>query len=131
MRNKKVFIVEDDIVVLSGLQAKFGHIGMETLFSKGDEEIGQIVKNLIIEKVDLIVLDLILPKIDGFKLLRVIKEEVPSVPVFVFSDFSEKDIEERCRSLGADYYYLKQDFNTEEFVDKVDRILKNRDKIKI
>jgi len=131
MGNKKVFIVEDDIVVLSGLQAKFGHLGMETISSTGDEEMSQIIKNLIIEKADFVVLDLILPKIDGFKLLRIIKEEVPRVPVFVFSDLSEKDIEERCRFLGADYYYLKQDFNTGEFAEKVNKILKNRDKIKI
>lgn len=128
MENQKVYIVEDDIVVLSGLEAKFGSLGVGVLTSEGDGGIGYIIRQLIVEKVDFIVLDLVLPKIDGLELLKKIKEEVPSVPVFVYSNFSENDMRERCSNLGADYYYIKQDFQAEEFVMKIDKIIKNRKK---
>jgi len=128
---KKVFLIEDDAVILSGLAAGFGSLGIEVFSSKGDEDIGFIVKSILMKKIDFVVLDLVLPKIDSFVLLGAIKGEIPSLPVFVFSDFSEDDVRRRCDAFGADYYYLKQDFNTESFVEKVDKILKNRDKLKI
>ena len=125
---KKIVIVEDDINIMSALRANFSSLGYDVIGFDGSEAIGNIIESIQINVVNFIVLDLILPVVDGFELLREIKtkgEDIKSL-VFVFSDVSDEDIKSRCDNIGADYFLLKEDFSPSEFVDKVVKILKNR-----
>jgi len=128
---KKILIIEDDANIMHGLGAKFRVDGFEVMFSDGTDFIGSLISEIKISKPDYIVLDLILPNIDGFELLNRIKgdEEIFIIPVFVFSDMSDEDVRARCHNLGADYYFLKEELNIDAFVMKVEKIIKNRSKL--
>ena len=125
---KKVLIVEDDSVVLFGLKAKFSSLGIKAMTSEGQEEIKDIIFKIKKERPDYIILDLILPNFEGFELLKEIKSEISGwkLPVFVFSNLTDTDSKKRCENLGADYYFLKTDFNIDEFAEKVIKIINNK-----
>lgn len=127
---KKVLIVEDDSVILYGLKAKFSSLGMETISSDGTDEIKDIMFMIRKERPNYVILDLILPNIEGFGLLKEIKSEISGwkMPVFIFSNLTDSDSKNRCENLGADYFFLKSDFNIDEFAEKVIRIINNIDK---
>lgn len=129
---KKIVIVEDDINILSSLTAKFSSFGYEVIAYRGIESINEILDSIKINDISFIILDLILPKIDGFDLLKKIKENMDDIiaPVFVFSDVSDEDIRTRCDFIGADYFIIKQDLHIDEFVKKVLKIISNNNKNK-
>lgn len=129
--DKRIHIIEDNVNILSGLQAKFSSLGMGVSTSDGSGDIEHIVRAIIAQKPHYIILDLILPLLDGLEILKNIKanENIHNIPVFVFSDFSEEDLKNKCLNLGADYYFLKNEFNLDQFIEKVIRIINNREKV--
>lgn len=128
MEKKKILIIEDDANIASGLEANFRLNGMEVEVNYGNGSVEETLNYLKHNLKDIVVLDLVLPGMDGIKLLKEIKscEDLHNLLVIVFSDFSEADIKARCDNLGADYFYLKQDFHVKEFTDKISKIIKNR-----
>jgi DNA-binding response OmpR family regulator len=124
---KKILIIEDDANIMHSLGAQFRVAGFEILFNDGMDFIGSLIAKIKTDKPDYVVLDLFLPNINGFELLNKIKtdESIFNIPVFVFSDISDADVRARCHNLGADYYFLKEDFNVAEFVAKVKKIVFN------
>ncbi len=113
---KKVLIIEDDSF-LQGLAAnKLSKSDFAvTTASKGEDAVTKIVN----EKFDCILLDLMLPDISGFDILKNIKDAHQKVPVIVFSNLSDdKDIK-RAMDLGAEEYLIKSNFTLEELVEKV------------
>ena len=97
--SKKIFIIEDDVNTLSALQAQFSAKGMEVITNNGMGEIRGILQEISKDRPDYIILDLILPQIDGFELLGSIKskKEEISTPVFIFTDLSDEDSRARCQ----------------------------------
>lgn len=126
---KKIFIIEDDVNILYGLQAKFRAEGFEVRLSSGEEESQKIVDKLGIFGSDYLILDLILPNVDGFDIIKRVRATIGnSLPIFVFSDVSENDIQTRARDFGANYYFVKDEINVEEFASRVMKIIENREK---
>ncbi|HOZ56391.1 MAG TPA: response regulator [bacterium] len=125
---KKIFIVEDDVILLSSLQAKFSVEGFNVLVHNGAGDINEIIKLIKISMPDLIILDLILPKVDGFELLGSIKaaDSISGIPIFVFSNLSDDDSKKKCFSLGAEQYFVKSDFNLDQFIEKIKKIIFNK-----
>ena len=116
---KKIFIIEDDANTLASLQAKFSTIGYEVISHNGVGSYHELLAMMKEAKPSFVVLDLMLPEIDGFELLRSIKADdiLSYVPVFVFTNFSDNDTKERCDKLGADHFFVKSDFdNVDAFV---------------
>ncbi len=132
MSNKKIFIIEDDADLLYGLESEFSADNFEIATSYGDEEISELLNNIRTFKPDFIIIDLILPKTDGFDIIKKIKadEEISQEQIFVFTDLSEEDSRIRSLDIGADYIFFKNDFDTYEFAEKVKKIILNREKIK-
>jgi DNA-binding response OmpR family regulator len=134
MENKKkdkILIIEDDANILYGLQAMFSLEGYEVEINNGCDEIEYILNHIRESKPDYIVLDLILPKIDGATLLKVLKSEegVNQSCIFTFTNLSEEDSKKWTVLLGSDYYFIKNEFVIDAFVDKVKKIIKNRQKM--
>ncbi len=129
---KKIFIIEDDAALLYGLQAKFRVDGFETAIHNGTGTINTALEQIKLALPVAIVLDLILPDIEAFELLRSIKADTQTnnIPIFIFTNYTDKEIKERCQSMGAEYYFIKSELNIDEFVAKVKKIINNRDKIK-
>jgi DNA-binding response OmpR family regulator len=127
---KRIFIVEDDANILYSLKAKLAIVGFDVEVNIGTSQI-DIIKEITAFKPDLIVLDLILPKIDGFEVLKDLKSstETKNVPVFIFTNLSDEDSRTRGGELGCDLYFLKNLLNIDEFVNKIIKIFKNKEKL--
>jgi DNA-binding response OmpR family regulator len=129
---EKIFIIEDEAILLYSLEAKFSTYNLNVITHQGTGTIEGIVGNVATLQPQYIILDLILPKIDGFELLKSLKShpETTNIPIFIFTNLSDKQSKSKGKSLGSDYYFIKSDFIIDEFVTKVLKIIKNRKKIK-
>lgn len=129
MSDKKIFIVEDDINLLYNLESHFSVDEYQVSTSQGDEEIEELVNKIKGVLPNYIVLDLILPKQDGFEIIKRIKEdeELNNIPIFIFTDLSDEDSKARSVELGAEYYFLKEELDTFQFAEKVKKIIENQD----
>ena len=132
MSDKKIFILEDDVNILYGLEAHFSADEFIVESSEGEEEQEELLDNIRSFSPDYMILDLILPKLDGFEIVKKIKEdeELADLPIFIFTDLSDEDSRARSLELGADYFFFKEEFDTFEFAEKVIRIIKNKSKEK-
>ncbi len=123
---KKILIIEDDEHISRVYEALFAKEGIATSVAvDGDEGI----KKVIAEKPDLIILDLMLPKRDGFSVLEEIKKtpELAHIPVIVLSNLGETEDVKRALSLGAKEHLVKVNHSTQQVVDKVKEYLMSKD----
>jgi len=119
---KKVLIIEDDSF-LQGLEAgKLKKEGYEVITASSGTE---AMKKINEPGIDIILLDLILPDIDGFEILQKIKvtETLKNVPVIVFSNLSEEKDIKRSKELGATDFMVKSNFTLEELIEHVNKKL--------
>lgn len=125
---KKILIIEDDANILYSLQAKLSAEGFSVKAETGNSGVKEILLKIKLFKPDYVILDLMLPLIDGFDMLSAIKadSEISGVPVFIFTNLSDSDSKVRSEKLGADYYFIKSDFAVDEFVAKFKKIIKNK-----
>ena len=77
------------------------------------------------ERPDLILLDLILPKMDGFEVLKGLKisEETKDIPVIILTNLEETGDIQRALELGATTYLVKSSYTLEEVVKKIEKAL--------
>lgn len=129
--DKKIFIIEDDSNILYSLEANFSAEGLEVMTSEGDEEMDEVMENIDDFAPDYLILDVILPKLDGFEIIKKIKEssDLADLPIFVFSDISDEDSRSRSLEMGADYFFPKEDFDAYEFAEKVKKIMANQERM--
>ena len=119
----KILIVEDDKFLRELIAQKLVREGYE-ISEAGDGEEG--IKKIKDEKPDLVLLDLILPGIDGFEILSRMKENssLSRIPVIILSNLGQKDDVERGLKLGAIDYLIKAHFTPGEIIEKIKNALK-------
>lgn len=122
---KNVFIIEDDINILYGLRDIFSSNDYEVETSDSNEELEDLLARIKKFQPKIIVLDLILPKVDGLEVVKRIKEDeaISDAEIFIFTDLSEEDGRSRSVGLGANYYFMKNEFDVYTFSNKVMRIM--------
>lgn len=121
---KKVLLVEDDLQISKVYEIQLKKEGiLAVLAHDGEEAMELFVK----EKPDLIVLDLMLPKMDGFGVLEDVRKnhENTNIPIIVISNLGQKDDKIKAISLGATEYMIKVDHSIKEIVDKIKEHLDN------
>ncbi|MCX6757379.1 MAG: response regulator [Candidatus Nomurabacteria bacterium] len=123
--SKKILIVEDDLF-LQGLEAtKLKKEGYEVLVAINSDEVFKITDSG--EKIDLILLDLLLPQVDGFMILEKIRENkaMLTIPVIVFSNLSEEKDISRAQKLGISEFMVKSNFTLDELTKKIKELIGN------
>jgi len=118
----RVLIIEDEPVHLGVMKAKLEHEGYDVLSAVDGESGFQIIQK---EKPDLVLLDIVLPKLDGFGVLKRMREEKLTMPVIVVSNSGQPVEVDRALELGAKDYLVKAEFNPADVIDKVAKILGN------
>lgn len=128
--HKKIFTIEDDANLLAAIQAKFSVVGLECQTNNGNTNLEEVIRSLKSYNPDYVIVDLILPKIDGFEILKKIKEDddLKNKIVFIFTSLGDQDSREKGERLGADYYLVKTDYSIDGFIEKVIKIIKNKEK---
>ena len=119
----KVLVIEDDKFLRELIVRKLMKEGYDTDIAVDGEE---GIKKIKEAKPDLVLLDLILPGIDGFEVLaRKRKDpEISEIPVIILSNLGQKDEIERGFNLGAIDYLIKAHFTPREIIDKITSLLK-------
>ena len=125
-RKPKILMIEEDKFLRKIYRDKFSRLDFD--FSEattGEEGLNKV----IYEKPDIVILDLMLPKKNGFDVLIDIKrnKNTQATPVFILSNLGQESDKKRGISLGADEYLVKTEVSLSEVVEKVkEQISKNR-----
>jgi len=119
---KKILFIEDESTLQKTIGEVLGQEGYE-MMSALDGEIGlKLAKE---QKPDLILLDLILPKINGFDVLKKLKadKETKEIPVIVLTNLEGIEDVDRVLNLGATTYLVKTQYEIEEVLGKIKKTL--------
>ncbi len=121
----KVLIVEDDKFLRELINRKLQSEGFETVLAI-DGEIGLDLAGK--ESPDIILLDLILPGINGFEVLTRIEENesIKEIPVIILSNLGQKDDIDKGMGLGAADYLVKAHFTPNEIIEKINQTLEKK-----
>ncbi len=119
---KRILVIEDEVHIADGIQLNLSLQGYDTCIAKdGIDGLAQWRA----WKPDLIVLDIMLPMIDGFSILRTIRREDEKIPVLILS--ARGDTKDKIKGLryGVDDY-LSKPFDLEEFLLRVNRLIQKK-----
>lgn len=118
--NKKILVTEDEKPMAHALTLKLNRAGFDVSNAYNGEECLEMLGK---EKFDLILLDVIMPKLDGFKVLEKMKELGDTTPVIVLSNLSQQDDEVKSKSLGAIDFFIKSNTPIVNIINKVQEFL--------
>lgn len=119
---KRILIIEDD-PFLSDIY--FTKLTSEDFEVKVAENGKKGLKMLESEKFDLLILDLILPEIDGFEVLERLRkdEKFKDLKIIILSNLGQKEEVEKGAYLGADRYFIKAYYTPTEVANEIKKIL--------
>jgi DNA-binding response OmpR family regulator len=121
----KVLIVEDDKFLIDLITVKLSKESLKVFYAKNGEEALEVAKK---EKPDLILLDIILPGMDGFEILERLKsdEETKDIDVYFMSNLGEKGDIEKGKQMGAKGFIVKANFSLDEIIFKIKESLSEK-----
>lgn len=121
-----ILIVDDDPMISDVYQRKFQDQGFEVLSAVSGDQVLEIVKK---QKVDVILLDLLIPKVDGFEVIKNLRNGKynPNVKIVVSSNLSRKEDHDKALAFGANGFIIKANFTPSQVAEKVNKILDNID----
>lgn len=118
----KILIIEDERLIINALIKKLSVVGYKVIFAlEGDEGIRKAKK----EKPDLILLDIIMPKMDGITVLKKLKskKETKNIPVVVLSNLSDDRAVEEAMLTGSTDYLIKSNYSLDDVVKKIGALI--------
>ncbi len=118
----RILIIEDDTYISDMYKIKLEADGFAVKVSPDGQSGLDEIKTM---KPHLVLLDVIMPKMDGFSVLQNIKNnpEFKDIPVVMLTNLGQKDSVEKGLELGADGYIIKAHFTPSEVVEKIKEIL--------
>lgn len=121
MPKKRILIVEDEIELVKAMQIRLEQAGYEVLSSNDGQDALEKAKR---ENPDLIILDLMLPKMDGYKVCRMLKfdQKYRKIPIIMFTARAQEADKKMGEEVGADAYITKP-FDPGVLLDKIKKFL--------
>lgn len=119
---KKILFIEDEFDLQKSVGEFLKEKGYKVIHAL-DGEIGlKLAKE---ENPDLILLDIILPKINGFEVLKKLKgeEETKDIPIIVLTNLENPQDIEKSLTLGAKTYLVKSDYELEDILEKIEQTI--------
>ncbi len=120
-QSRYLLIAEDD-TFLADMMAKqlAKHNALVMTAHNGKEAVEVLKKRLP----DLMLLDLLLPGLDGFGVLQAMKDKGLRCPVIIVSNLSDKKSKEKCRAFGVKEYFIKSDMDDDALWPAIDKYLR-------
>jgi len=117
----RIMLVEDDTILVEMYAAKFELEGHETIVATNGEECLKLLQTV---KPDIILLDILMPKMNGFHVLKEIKKQpdLRSIPVILLTNLGEAEVDmnqELAHALGVHDYLIKSHHTPDEVITKV------------
>ncbi|HOY56338.1 MAG TPA: response regulator [bacterium] len=118
-----ILLVEDDDFLLNMYRVKLELEDYKVLTASNGEAGLALIKD---KKPDLVLLDIILPKLNGFEVLKVTQQDknIKNIPVIILSNLGQKEDIKKGLKLGARDYLIKAHFLPSEVIEKIKKILK-------
>jgi len=120
--SNKILVVEDEPILLRALNVELLSQGFEVISAKDGETAIKLVNE---ENPRLVLLDLIMPKLNGFEVLKEIKrnDKTKSIPVIILSNLGQEKDMQQVFELGAEDYFVKASTDLGELSKKINDIL--------
>lgn len=125
MEKKKILIVEDDNFVAEVYFAKLSEMGYDSVLAQNGQEGMEMLKK---NKVDLILLDILMPVMNGMEMLNEVKksEEWKNIPVILLTNVGEKESIQKVREMGIKNYLIKSHFTPAEVIEKIEEVFRDK-----
>ncbi|MEI6378455.1 MAG: response regulator [Candidatus Falkowbacteria bacterium] len=117
---KKILIAEDEASLSKALSLKLANLGFEVELAEDGAQALSLLKS---KSFDLMLLDLMMPKLDGFGVLAEKKDWKSKPVVFVSSNLSQQSDKTKALEAGADQFLVKSDVSLKELVNKINEAL--------
>jgi len=117
---QRILIVEDTASIAEVMKLKLDNSGFQATVATNGVEAVEIVGK---QEFDLILLDLIMPKLDGFGVLEELKKRNITTPVIVTTNLGQPEDMERVKKFGVKDYFLKVDMPLAVMVERIKKVL--------
>ncbi len=118
--SKHILLVEDEILLRDMMTMSLKEAGAEVTVAANGQEAIDILKT---EIPDLMLLDILMPKADGYDVMHFVRDNGLTFPVIVISNLSDPQEEEKSRALGAVDFLVKSNLDEDELWEKVKKYL--------
>lgn len=115
-----LLVAEDDAVLRNLYEKKFALEGFTVRSAVDGEEAVKMIKE---KKPSILLLDIHMPKVDGFQVLREFPPAGRGFPVIMLTNFDQAEFKLRALELGADDYFVKKDMTMRSLADMVKKLL--------
>lgn len=124
MKNAKILLVEDDSAIQEMYQLKFSQEGNTVLVARDGEEGLQLAQS---EQPNVILLDVIMPKLDGFAVLEKLRNNpvTKDIPVVMLSNLGQQADVEKGKAMGAADYIIKASLTPSQVYDKISTYIRD------
>lgn len=125
---KRILIVDDDEFLLDMYSTKFREAGFEVDFAAEGRTAKEKMRK---HRYDAILLDIVMPQLDGFTLLKELREEksdIKNTLIVYLTNLGQREDIEKGLALGVDDYIIKAHFTPSEVVKKVEELLAKKKK---
>ena len=121
-RVRRVLLAEDDRFLRRAAEARLRRHGLEVLTAADGEEALRLARA---EPLDLVLLDVVMPKLEGFEVLKLLKQDEATarIPVIILSNLGQERDVAQAKALGAIAFLVKAHLSLQELVDRVDAAL--------
>lgn len=119
---KRILIIEDEKPLSHALKLKFSHEGYDVAVAEDGEEGLKLAKE---QSFDLILVDIIMPKLDGFAVLSALKETGNKSTIIVLSNLGQQEDIEKAKKLGVKDYMVKSNTPISRIVEVVNTIMRS------
>ncbi len=119
---KQILLVEDDPFLIDIYATKFKEMGFDIDIARDGS---QALRKILEKKIELVLLDIVLPQVDGWEILERIKQEdsLKDLKVVILSNLGQKSEVDRAFALGATKYLIKAHYTPSEVVEEIKKIL--------
>ena len=121
-RKVKILVIEDEHFLLNFYKSKLDQTGFKSIRAAGGAEGIRLAKSRL---PDLILLDILMPDVDGYEVLRQVKayKKTKNIPVLIFSNLSQRAEVKKGLDLGAVDFIVKADVIPDEIVARINKYL--------
>lgn len=118
---KTILLADDEQFVLVAYKDGLEHAGYNVLLAHDGAETIEVMRSA---RPDLVLLDLIMPKLNGFEVLQAVRADpdLSTIPIAVFTNLSQLSDEQEARNLGAVDFIVKADVSLNDLVARVARV---------
>jgi len=118
---KTILLADDEQFVLVAFKDGLEHAGYRVILAHDGEEAVQVLRE---QRPDLVLLDIIMPKLNGFEVMQAARAdaELATIPIAVFTNLSQLSDEQEARNLGAVDFIVKADVSLNDLLARVERL---------